>query len=84
MWLCHVTTPSTLPCSQGIARQRSAIVNGLRDSVKEFSATVSDVRPRDVLELMLMTQVGARHASMHPCAAAASMCLPRRSLIAFI
>lgn len=40
----------------GIARQRQAIVNGLRESVKEFASEVQDIGSRDVLELMLMTQ----------------------------
>uniref|UniRef100_A0A6T8R3H4 Band 7 domain-containing protein n=1 Tax=Chlamydomonas leiostraca TaxID=1034604 RepID=A0A6T8R3H4_9CHLO len=40
---------------QGIARQRQAIIAGLRDSVKEFTET-SDVSAKDVLELMLITQ----------------------------
>jgi len=41
---------------QGIARQRQAIVAGLRESVKEFGAQVEGVNSRDVLSLMLMTQ----------------------------
>ncbi|KAL6753449.1 band 7 family-domain-containing protein [Haematococcus lacustris] len=40
---------------QGIARQRQAIIMGLRDSVKEFD-NMSDVSSKDVLELMLITQ----------------------------
>lgn len=40
----------------GIARQRQAIVDGLRESVKAFSSDVSDVNSQQVLELMLMTQ----------------------------
>ncbi|GBG26342.1 Hypersensitive-induced response protein 1 [Hondaea fermentalgiana] len=40
----------------GIARQRQAIVEGLRESVKAFSNDVSDVNSQQVLELMLMTQ----------------------------
>ena len=41
---------------QGIARQRQAIVNGLRESVMSFERDVKDVSARDVLELMMMTQ----------------------------
>jgi len=40
----------------GIARQRQAIVNGLRESVKDFQSDVTDLGSRDALELMLMTQ----------------------------
>lgn len=40
----------------GISRQRQAIVNGLRDSVQAFTREITDVSPRDVLEIMMMTQ----------------------------
>jgi len=41
---------------QGIARQRQAIVNGLRESVVAFSADVHDITNREVMEMMMMTQ----------------------------
>lgn len=41
---------------EGIARQRRAIVEGLRDSVTEFSDRVVGMRAKDVLELILITQ----------------------------
>lgn len=41
---------------QGMARQRQAIIAGLRDSVKDFGEKVEDVKSKDVLELMLITQ----------------------------
>ncbi|KAF4706925.1 HIR complex subunit [Perkinsus olseni] len=41
---------------EGIARQRRAIVDGLRGSVSEFSSRVEGVGPKDVLELVLITQ----------------------------
>lgn len=40
----------------GIAKQRKAIVDGLRDSVDSFSHTVSGMSAKDVLELVLVTQ----------------------------
>jgi hypothetical protein len=40
----------------GIARQRKAIVDGLRDTVNEFSHEVSGTGPQDVMDLLLMTQ----------------------------
>eukprot|EP00877_Chromochloris_zofingiensis_P007450 jgi/Chrzof1/2959/Cz12g06030.t1 len=40
----------------GVARQRQAIISGLRESVKDFSTTVTGVSSKDVLELMLITQ----------------------------
>lgn len=41
---------------QGIARQRQAIIGGLRESVQAFQSEVSDVNSRDVMELLLITQ----------------------------
>lgn len=40
----------------GVARQRSAIVGGLRESVKQFSGNVPGATPRDVMDLLLLTQ----------------------------
>lgn len=41
--------PEPCTCSgQGVARQRKAIVDGLRDSVVGFQSGVSDVSSRDV------------------------------------
>lgn len=48
------------PCrylaGQGIARQRQAIISGLRESVQAFRDEVTDVNSRDVMELLLITQ----------------------------
>jgi regulator of protease activity HflC (stomatin/prohibitin superfamily) len=41
---------------QGIANQRSAIVNGLRESVGEFQRSVPGTSAADVMSLVLMTQ----------------------------
>lgn len=41
---------------QGIARQRQAIMSGLRESVQAFQTEVTEVGSRDVLSLMLLTQ----------------------------
>jgi len=41
---------------QGIARQRRAIVDGLRESVTDFSQAVDGMEPKDVLDLVLITQ----------------------------
>jgi regulator of protease activity HflC (stomatin/prohibitin superfamily) len=41
---------------QGIADQRSAIVNGLRESVGEFQKSVPGTSATDVMSLVLMTQ----------------------------
>ncbi|CAK9087087.1 Hypersensitive-induced response protein 1 (OsHIR1) [Durusdinium trenchii] len=40
----------------GISRQRQAIVEGLRESVVQFTDNVSDISSADVMQLMLMTQ----------------------------
>lgn len=41
---------------QGIARQRQAIINGLKDSVVGFTSDVGGVSSHTVLEMMLLTQ----------------------------
>ncbi|MEW5305350.1 MAG: hypothetical protein WDW38_005610 [Sanguina aurantia] len=41
---------------QGIARQREAIVNGLKNSVGDFTTAVPNVSSKEVLELLLITQ----------------------------
>ncbi len=41
---------------QGIARQRKAIVDGLRESVEAFAEGVEGTTPGDVMNLVLMTQ----------------------------
>lgn len=40
----------------GVARQRRAIVEGLRESVHDFTDRVDGIGPKDVLELVLVTQ----------------------------
>eukprot|EP00591_Stephanopyxis_turris_P000642 CAMPEP_0195509236 /NCGR_PEP_ID=MMETSP0794_2-20130614/2228_1 /TAXON_ID=515487 /ORGANISM="Stephanopyxis turris, Strain CCMP 815" /LENGTH=279 /DNA_ID=CAMNT_0040636401 /DNA_START=113 /DNA_END=952 /DNA_ORIENTATION=- len=40
----------------GVARQRKAIVQGLQSSVSEFSETVHDVTPKDVMDILLLSQ----------------------------
>ncbi|XP_073107068.1 hypersensitive-induced response protein 1 isoform X3 [Elaeis guineensis] len=40
----------------GIARQRQAIVDGLRDSVLAFSVNVPGTTPKDVMDMVLVTQ----------------------------
>jgi len=40
----------------GIARQRQAIVNGLRESVMHFQQDVKDINSKDVMDMMMMTQ----------------------------
>jgi regulator of protease activity HflC (stomatin/prohibitin superfamily) len=41
---------------QGIANQRKAIIDGLKQSVEAFSAAVEGATPRDVMMLVLVTQ----------------------------
>jgi len=41
---------------QGVARQRQAIIAGLRDSVQDFSTSIPGIQSKDVLDLMLVTQ----------------------------
>lgn len=40
----------------GIARQRQAIINGLRESVGHFQQEVKDINSKQVMDLMLVTQ----------------------------
>jgi len=41
---------------EGIANQRKAIVNGLRESVEAFTQSVDGTTAKDVMQLVLMTQ----------------------------
>lgn len=41
---------------QGIANQRKAIIDGLKESVENFSSTIDGTQPQDVMNLVLMTQ----------------------------
>lgn len=41
---------------QGIANQRKAIIEGLKESVESFSSTVDGTKAQDVMNLVLMTQ----------------------------
>lgn len=41
---------------QGIANQRKAIIDGLKDSVENFSTAVDGAKAQDVMNLVLMTQ----------------------------
>ena len=47
---------STVLNGKGIAGQRKAIVDGLRESVEDFQEGVAGVATKDVLQLILMTQ----------------------------
>ena len=47
---------STILNGRGIAGQRKAIVDGLRESVEDFQEGVAGVNTQDVLQLILMTQ----------------------------
>jgi len=40
----------------GVARQRKAIVEGLQSSVSEFSGDVQGVGPKDVMDILMLTQ----------------------------
>jgi len=42
----------------GVAKQRKAIVDGLRESIVGFSGNVPGTTPKDVMDLLLLTQVG--------------------------
>lgn len=57
----------------GVARQRKAIMDGLRASINEFTTEVNGAGPKDVMDLLLVTQyfdtlkdVGVRGAQNGP------------------
>jgi len=41
---------------EGIANQRKAIIEGLRDSIEKFSASVEGATPKDAMSMVLLTQ----------------------------
>ena len=49
-----LSTPCVLVSAQ--ARQRKAIVDGLKESVLEFNDGVAGTSPADVMQLMMVTQ----------------------------
>jgi len=58
----------------GVARQRRAIVDGLRESIIEFAENVEGATPTDVIDLLLLTQyfdmlrdVGERNTNPSTC-----------------
>jgi len=40
----------------GVARQRKAIVQGLQESVTEFSNAVDSASPKDIMDILLLSQ----------------------------
>eukprot|EP00921_Rhytidocystis_pertsovi_P001663 GHVQ01002830.1.p1 GENE.GHVQ01002830.1~~GHVQ01002830.1.p1 ORF type:complete len:282 (+),score=30.35 GHVQ01002830.1:369-1214(+) len=54
--LAEAEAESTYLQGEGIARQRKAIVDGMRESVTSFSDEVEGLKPRDVFDLMMMNQ----------------------------
>jgi len=40
----------------GVARQRKAIISGLQESVGTFSEEVEGATPKDVMDILLLTQ----------------------------
>ena len=66
---------------QGIANQRKAIIEGLKDSVEAFSKAVEGSTPQDVMMLVLVTQyldtmkeIGSERPQQHH----PDVALPRR------
>jgi len=49
----------------GIARERKAIVEGLKGSVEEFSHNVEGTSPKDVMDLILLTQYFGESSPSH-------------------
>lgn len=40
----------------GVARQRKAIMDGLKDSIVEFSSNIHGTTPKDVMDLLILNQ----------------------------
>ena len=49
----------------GVAKQRKAIVDGLKDTVAGFAKDIDGAGPQDVMDLLLVTQVSALTASLN-------------------
>ena len=60
----------------GIARQRQAIIAGLRESIKDFSSDVDGVSSRDVITLMITNQYLDAIQNMAQSAGANTIFLP--------
>lgn len=41
---------------EGVANQRKAIMDGLKESIVEFSSAVSDTTPKEVMDLLILNQ----------------------------
>lgn len=41
---------------EGVANQRKAIMDGLKDSIVDFSSKVSDTTPKEVMDLLILNQ----------------------------
>merc|ERR1712072_139683 len=41
---------------EGVANQRKAIMDGLKESIVEFSSKVSDTTPKEVMDLLILNQ----------------------------
>ena len=60
----------------GIARQRQAIIAGLRESIKDFSSDVDGVSSRDVITLMITNQYLDAIQNMAQSGSASTIFLP--------
>ncbi|KAL4566541.1 hypothetical protein LXL04_030657 [Taraxacum kok-saghyz] len=60
----------------GIARQRQAIVDGLRDSVLEFSVDVPGTTAKDAMDMVLVTQYFDTMKEISACLKPSAMSIP--------
>ncbi|CAM9821798.1 unnamed protein product [Heterosigma akashiwo] len=65
----------------GVARQRKAIVDGLRDSIVDFSSNIKSTSNKDVMDLLLLVQYfdTLNAVGTHPGAAGDLPCPARRA-----
>jgi ABC-type sulfate transport system substrate-binding protein len=48
----------------GVAKQRKAIMTGLKESIVEFNSITSDTTAKDVMDLLVLNQVRAAAVMM--------------------
>lgn len=54
-WVAFLTRRSPVP-GVGVAKQRKAIVDGLRSSIVDFDESVTGSKTKDIVTLLLVTQ----------------------------
>lgn len=64
---------------EGVANQRKAIMDGLKDSIVDFSSQVSDTSPKEVMDLLILNQYFDALESIGQCKNMKTIMLPADS-----